>query len=180
MIRRALGALLVIAVVATPVLAQQERGDTELQFSASNLLMLGDDPMYFGNFSAKFGKYITDRIEVGAFPSLSITSFTTLVFDPVTLTFSSDTDTDVTIGTGIFLTYSFLAAGATKVPYAGIQLYDQDLDDSDNPIGIGLNGGLKIFYTRNVAFDFGANYLFSSDDTTSGMILTQIGLSVIF
>jgi hypothetical protein len=179
-IKKALCALVLLAVMTSAAHAQQEKGDTELQFVASSLLVLGDDTTYFGNFSIKYGKFISDRIEFGVVPTVSITSFTNLVFDPVTMTFSSETDTEVTVGSGVFGTYSFLTEGARNVPYVGFQVYDQDLSVSDDPLGIGLNGGLKIFYTRNVALDVGGSYLFSSDDTASGMILMQMGLSVIF
>jgi hypothetical protein len=152
--------VVVIALVsALPASAQQEKGDVELQFTGAILSKVGSNSTTSGFIQAKTGYYFTDRLELGAFPSLTFESGTT------------------TFGLGAFATYSFLAANATMVPYLGGQYYKSDLSLAEDRGWAGFNGGVKFFFNRKTAFDVSGNYLFTLNEIGSNIILLQVGLS---
>jgi len=107
-----------------------------------------------GIIQAKGGYFITDRIEIGAFPSLLFSRVDVDLVGGGRQTFS-----ETKVGLGVFGSYSFLAADAMTVPYLGAQLYRIDLTDEDEVGWAGVNGGLKFYINRTTALDVGANYL---------------------
>jgi hypothetical protein len=145
--------------------AQQQAGDIELQFSGTYFTTVGTDESFTsGIIQGKGSYFFTDRVELGAFPSLTISTF--------------GSTTDYSLGLGVFGSYSFLMEDATTVPYLGFQWWKQDLDaDVD---WVGLNAGLKFFLSPQVALDLGANYLTDTSDTSRGLFLVQTGLSFLF
>ncbi len=162
--------ILILAALlgVTPVLAQQEKGDVEVQFLGSIFSTVGAEDVTFtaGNIQAKLGYFLTDRFEVGGYPSLTIS----------TLFLSGGTETETTFGLGAFAVYSFLSNGATTVPYVGAQYVQLDVS-SESQGNAGINGGIKFFLNRYAAFDVSGNYLFSLDEGGSGLVLMQVGLS---
>ena len=170
MVHRACLVILVLlaplALAPAPVAAQQQAGDVELQFTGSYFSTVGADVSFASGFLQGKGSYFfTDRVELGAFPSLGISRAGSGV-------------TDYSIGLGVFGSYSFLMEDATTVPYLGFQWWKQDLDADVN--WIGLNGGFKFFFSPQVALDVGANYLTDASDTSQGLVLFQTGLSFLF
>lgn len=157
----------------TPAFAQQERGDLELQFAGSLLSTVGRDDASIttGLLQAKLGVFVTDRVEVGGFP--------TLVYERRggDADWVGDRASDTRFGLGLFASYSFLMEDATTVPYLGVQAYRIDLTDSDETGWLGVNGGLKFFFSRRTAFDAGGNVLLGLGDEGGALILFQVGLS---
>lgn len=172
---RFLGFVILLATTTTlPLEAQQEAGDFELQLTGSLLSVVGQDDLSTtsGIIQAKAGIFLTDRVEVGGFPSLTFTR-TTVRFDGL----PDETVTESKFGMGVFGTYSFLAADASTVPYLGVQLYRIDLTDEDETGWAGVNGGFKFYMSRSTAFDVGGNALFGLGSQGGTLLLFQIGLS---
>ena len=69
--------VLVLTLVAAFGFAQQQKGDVELQFQALYFTTVGTDyQIGQGTISAKIGPYITDNLQIGIGPTLSITTTT--------------------------------------------------------------------------------------------------------
>jgi hypothetical protein len=161
------------ALVVVPAGAQQEQGDIELQFTGSLLSTTGRDDVDFtsGVFQAKVGYFVTDRVEIGAFPSFFVTRVSARVQG------SQVSETATRLGMGIFTTYSFLTADAATVPYLGAQFYRIDLTDDDETGWVGANAGIKYFFSRSTAFDIGGNLLTGLGERGGTLFLFQVGLS---
>jgi hypothetical protein len=159
-------ALLLCLLVPPRASAQQEAGDTELQFSGSTATTT-ESSSTFVNTNVKIGQYFTRSLQFGITTSLSAT-------------IPENGSTSYNGRGGFFLNYSFLSGDATTVPYLGGQ-YSKDFqtDFERNYGSAGLNGGLKFYINRRTAFDVGGNYLFNINHPDSGIILFQFGLSFI-
>jgi hypothetical protein len=170
------GVLLLFAAVG---FAQQQRGDIELQFQAMYYTTIGSDyQMGMGNISAKIGPYITDNLQIGIGPTLSIMTSTSATYDYTTRQIKYESDTKTTFGSTAFFVYSFLMKGAKAVPYLGGQYFKSDFSDSDDKGSVGVNAGLKYFFGRKTALDFSGNYLFTlNEGQDGGVLLFAVGLS---
>jgi hypothetical protein len=169
--------LLVSAVALAP--AQQRRGDVELQFYGQYYQSVGRD-IGFSNATVggKIGPYITDHLQIGIGPTLSITG--TSIDLPG---YTYDT-TEVTFGSSVFFVYSFLTSGGKLVPYFGAQYFKRDFNkefkkDSGTA---GINGGIKYFFARKTALDFSINYGWdlTPKDETLGSFSTAGGGILVF
>lgn len=156
-------------VSANAAFAQQEAGDMEIQIAGTYLTTVGTDFSFNSGFiQAKLGRYVTDNLELGVAPNISITKV-------------QGQDTDVTVGGGAFAVYSFLAGDATTVPYFGAQYFKSDLSESEDNGSAGVTGGLKFFVTEKAAFDFSGNYLFDlNEGSEGGLLLFVAGISFLF
>jgi hypothetical protein len=164
---------ILLAMSHLPLAAQQERGDLELQLSGSILSVQDDDETRtIGIVQAKAGYFVTDRVEVGAYPTLTFARTRLPVLGGGWQTVS-----ETRFGLGVFGLYSFLAADARTVPYLGGQFYRIDLTDDGETGWGGLKGGLKFYVTRSTAFDLGGNLMFGLGDTSGTLLLFQFGLS---
>lgn len=166
-------ALVLLAGVPAPLDAQQAQGDKEVQFSGSLLTTIGQEDVSTtsGIVQAKLGYFVTDRTEIGVFPSVlySRTRVETRV--------GTQTLEDTRFGMGAFGTYSFLAEDATTVPYLGAQFYRIDVTDDDETGWVGGSGGFKFYLSRTTAFDVGGNLLLGLGDSGGTLMLFQVGLS---
>jgi len=162
-----------LLLMVAPGFAQQESGDIELQIAGTYFTSVGTDFKFSSGFiQAKFGKYITDNLELGVSPNISITT---------TDTGFGDSNTDATVGLGAFFIYSFLLSDAKTVPYIGGQYFKSDLSEGDDNGSAGVTGGLKFFVTEKAALDFSGNYLFDlNKDTEGGLLLFAAGISFLF
>lgn len=168
--------LLLLSAAALPLHAQQEAGDIELQITGSVLTTSRDGgSSTSGIFQAKAGYFLTDRIEVGGFPSLTFTSVT--VRSQGWPDIADETISESKLGMGAFATYSFLAADASTVPYVGGQFYRIDLTDDDETGWLGANGGVKLYVNPRTALDAGGNILLGLGDRGGTLFLFQFGLS---
>jgi len=155
--------LVLLAVTPVPGKSQQQEGDVELQFTGSYFTTVGGEgSSSSGTVQGKASLFVSDRIEVGAFPSLG-------------MSLNGSGDSNWNVGLGIFSSYSFLMENATTVPYLGIQFWRPSLEEDYNFLG--LNAGMKFFMSPQVAFTVGANYLTESSDPEQGVVLIQTGLS---
>ena len=140
--KRPVALSLLILLLATPsAFAQQEQGDVELQLAGSYTTSVGseDFSFAFGNFQGKLGYFVTDGLEIGAYPSLSITT---------SQSGFSASETTTTLGAGVFLVYSVLTGDGTTVPYLGGQYFKADLDNDEDQGHSGINAGVKFFLNR--------------------------------
>lgn len=158
-----------------PVQAQQQQGDLELQFSGSVFSTVGRDggSLTAGLVQSKVGYFVSDRVQIGAFPSLV---FSRATVESVGLPEGSETVSDTRFGLGVFGTYSFLAEDASTVPYLGGQLYRIDLTDEDETGWAGVNAGVKLYLNRTTAFDMGGNFLVGLGQSDGSLVLFQVGL----
>ena len=156
-----------ITLIAIPALAQQQRGDIELGLQGFVLTTVGMGvSATVGTVQGKLGFFFTDNFEFGVTPSMTI------------VTVKGETDVDG--GGGAFLTYSVLLKNARAVPYFGAQYYKSSFstDFDVDPGSVGVNAGVKFFFTRKAAFDVNANYLFSlAKNAEGGMLLFAFGIS---
>ena len=73
--------VLCLAVITTPAYSQQQKGDVELQFQGYYFTTVGQEFSFgSGNLAGKIGPYLTDNLQVGIGPTLSITTTTTTTF----------------------------------------------------------------------------------------------------
>ncbi len=175
--RRWFASLPLLVLIALPVGAQQEAGDFEIQLGGSFHSVMGQDDVSTttGILLAKGGYFLTDRVEVGAFPSLTFVR--TTFRDASWAGGDEETVSDTKLGLGAFVTYSFLAADARTVPYLGGQFYRIDVTDEDEVGWIGGKGGFKYYLNPRAAFDVGGNLLFGLGDAGGTLLLFQFGLS---
>lgn len=175
--------MLGVAIVAMPALAQQQRGDVELQFQGYYFTTVGTDFTFgSGSLAAKIGPYLTNNLQIGIGPTLTVTTATeyNTTFDPNTfeIVTTTDTKTTTTFGTTAFFVYSFLMRNAKVVPYFGAQYFKQDFSNSDDKGSVGMNAGVKFYFSRKTAVDVSGNYLFTlNKDQEGGMLLFAVGLS---
>ena len=164
--------IVLILLVPSMLLAQQQQGDLELglqgYYSADT-----EGLFSFGSIQGKVGSFFTDNLEIGFFPSLSI------VTSPSG--FEGESETTATFGAGAFLTYSFLSQDATTVPYFGGQYYKSDFSNDEDSGYAGINAGVKFYFTKKAAFDVSGNYLFSlNENAEGGLILFSFVISFLF
>jgi hypothetical protein len=172
--------VIVLMLICASAFAQQQRGDVELQFQGMYFTTVGSDFTFGqGTISAKIGPYITDNLQVGIGPTLSITTTTDFSVGPApTFTLTEDTKTTTTFGSTAFLVYSFLMRNAKAVPYLGAQYFKQDFSDSDDKGSVGINAGLKYYFAKKTAIDFSGNYLFTlNEGQEGGLLMFAVGLS---
>lgn len=167
--------VLCAVVLSVPAVAQQQKGDVELQFQGYYFRTVGTELSFgSGNLAGKIGPYITDWLQVGIGPTLSITTSTS--FDPTT--FEKTSETTTTFGSTAFVVASFLTRGAKAVPYIGAQYFKQNFDDSEDKGSVGVNAGVKFYFSKKAAFDISGNYLFTlNENQEGGMLYFAVGLS---
>jgi hypothetical protein len=155
--------MVAIVFCATTTLAQQEKGDVEVQLSFSVIKI---EDFTSGYVQLKLGSYVSDNLEIGIAPSVQI---------------STNGETETTTGIGLFASYSFLA-DSEAVPYLGLQYYVPDVEKADELSSAGINAGVKYYFTEKTAFDLSLNYLFAitEEEDTSGLFLIMGGLSYLF
>lgn len=160
---------LAVWLAAVPAAAQQEQGDVELEFAGSLHTTVGaEETSGLGLIQTKVGRFVTDRWQLGAFPSLEVQ-------------FAAGT-TNTRMGGGLFAVYSYLRPDAMTVPYGGASFYKRDLTAGfgARDYWTGVNGGMKFYVDRNIAVDVGANYLFSLSGADGQLLIMQAGLSFFF
>lgn len=160
----ALPLLLLYLLVPPTASAQQEAGDTELQFSGSAQTTTESSTTTVIT-NAKVGQYFTRSLQLGVTTSL-------------TATFPENEEAEYGGRGGVFFNYSFLSGDATTVPYLGGQ-YSRSLESDADQGNAGINGGFKFYLNRRTALDVGGNYLFPLEETGSGVVLLQFGISFI-
>ena len=138
-------ALLVLVLMATPVLAQQEAGDSELQLQGSLLLGVSGDTEDFGSATGTYGRFLTDRQEAGGTLSVFLVS-----------------NGDWAGSGGPFYRYNFVS-GSKTVPYVGAAAVATFGEFAGGDIQLDLEGGSRWFLTRNTAFSLSGVYSYDVD-----------------
>lgn len=127
---------------------------------------LQNDNFKFGLLSARFGRFLSDHMEVGFKPQLQLGG-----------------NADVTIfnlGAGLYATYNFISADAKTLPYLGLEVsgkggqVDTGNDDTSIYTGqadLGLFAGFKYFFTERINLDVNMNY------SANLYNYTQVGLT---
>lgn len=171
--------VLCAVVLSVPAVAQQQKGDVELQFQGYYFRTVGSDLEFgSGNLAGKIGPYLTDWLQVGIGPTLSITTMTTQNFNTTTMQLEKSSETTTTFGSTMFIVASFLTRGAKAVPYVGAQYFKQDFSDSEDKGSVGVNAGVKFYFSKKAAFDVSGNYLFTlNEGQEGGMLYFAVGLS---
>lgn len=171
---------LVLAVLLVlPLHAQQAQGDIELQLQGSYFTMVGTDvSVDVGTIAGKFAPFITDALQIGLGPTLTIQTTTTTDVAPGTGQTRTRSSTRVTFGSTAFIAYSILLKDARTVPYVQAQFYKRDFSNRSERGWVGAGGGMKYFFTRRTSLDVSANYLRSlNSGSQGGMVLFMFGLS---
>ena len=162
-----------------PVLAQQEKGDVELQVSGSLFTFVGDGTSSgSGTLFGKIGLFVTDHLSIGISPLLSVSVSESESFSSNSFEKESKRTWTATTGGGAYFNYTLLS-NASTVPYFGAQYYKQDFD-TEGTGQAGINGGLKFFVTEKAAFDVSANYLLDLDNSSIGLVVLQFGFSYLW
>jgi hypothetical protein len=171
--------VLCLAVISMPSYSQQQKGDVELQFQGYYFTTVGQEFSFgSGNLAGKIGPYLTDNLQVGIGPTLSITTTTTATFNPLTLSIDKESKTTTTFGSTLFFVYSFLTRNAKLVPYFGANYFKQDFNDSEDKGSVGVNLGAKYYFAKKAAVDVSGNYLFTlNKDQEGGMLYFAVGIS---
>ena len=140
--------LSVLVLVAGPAPAQQQQGDTELQLQGSLSLSTGGDAEDSGAVAVNWGYFFTDQQEAGV-SALGV--------------FTEDGDLGG-LG-GPFYRYN-LSTGTT-VPYVGVaaSFLFGDFTQSESDVFASLEGGVRWFLERNMAFNVGATALYDVEES---------------
>jgi hypothetical protein len=133
--------LAVAVLMAAPVLAQQQRGDTELQFQGSLSLSTESAGNDSGSAGVNWGRFFTDQQEAG------VTVFTF---------FNSSGDLS---GYGGPFWRLNLGRGKT-VPFVGTSAAVTFGDFSSGDSIVNLEGGVRWFLSRSAAFTLGGLYTY--------------------
>lgn len=143
--KKQLALIVFSALVSLPLLAQQEKGDFQLQAQGSYYNFAGFDGGYIYLNASKF---FTQNIEVGASPIFNIGAGGT------------------TVNLSFFGNYNFMVENAKMVPYIGAQVLLYNLgSDFGSQTGFGFKGGLRYFITEKVNVDVGPNITFLDGET---------------
>jgi hypothetical protein len=181
--------IIILLAGISPASAQQRAGDFELQFYGMYFQTVGTDESFgSGTIGGKIGPYLTDHLQIGMGPSLTITTSTqtNYTYDPVTyqVVTTKETNTTTTFGTSIFMQYSFLTGGGKVAPYFGAQWFKSDFNKpiSEDNGSAGVNVGMKYFFARKTALDFSINYGWDLNPveqggTRGGTLMFAFGLS---
>jgi hypothetical protein len=164
--RHTLIAVLAVVLMTSSAMAQIEKGDREIQangylFAVSGVTMV--------TMSGMFGYCLTDELQFGGGPTLSI------------MRYSGDSET--TLGLTFFGRFYFNAINKL-VPYVNGQLYQYDIAPEE-PLGffdftyIQGGGGFKYFVNEYIAWDVSGNLGFSLGNGDVSFIV-KAGLSAIF
>ena len=148
-----------------------EKGDSEINFSATYLTTTGDNDFSVGLINFSYGYYVTDNFQLGIGPSLSISS--------------SGSNTETTLSGLLFLNYNFSTKTKT-IPYFTAYWYQFDFDipkeaSFTDLAFVNVGFGVKNFFNRYVALDTKVTYGFSlAENADGGIIQVLSGFSVIF
>lgn len=144
--RRIILAMVAIALVTSPAIAQQEKGDTELQFQGSLSIGISGDQEDTGSFAINWGRFVTQQNELG----ISAFAFFT-------------EDGDISGVGGPFWRLNF--GSGTTVPYIGLSAYTDFGDFSTGDVFANVEGGSRWFLKRNVAFTLAGSILYDFDES---------------
>jgi hypothetical protein len=172
-------AALVYVCATTGLWAQQKGGDWEVQLQGSYFTLVGTDVTNnVGTISGKVGPFLTDNIQVGVGPTMTIATTSTTAVPAGGGAATTSSSTRVTFGSTAWAVYSVLLHDARTAPYVGACWYKRDFSNGSDNGWVGINGGAKFYYTRRAAVDVSANYLRSlNKGTEGGMLLFAFGLS---
>ena len=170
---------LLLVFVSGPSMAQQQQGDVELQLQGSYFTTFATDvSVNVGTIAGKFAPFITDNIQIGVGPTLTITTTKVAAVAPVTGVTTTKSSTTVTFGSTAFVTYSFLMKDSRAVPYVGASYYKVDFSNASERGWLGVNGGMRYFFTKRTSFDVSATFLKTlSEQGRGSMLLFAFGLS---
>ena len=159
--------------------AQQQKGDVELQLQGSYFTTFATDvSVNVGTIAGKFAPFLTDHIQIGVGPTITIATTTVSTPAPQTGQPASKTTTKVTFGSTVFVTYSFILKDARAVPYVGGSWYKVDFSKGEEKGWVGVNGGLRYFITKRTSIDLSASFLKTiTAGETGSMVLFAFGLS---
>ena len=159
--------------------AQQQKGDVELQLQGSYFTTFATDvSVNVGTIAGKFAPFITDNIQIGIGPTLTITTTTLTTVAPITGRTESRSSTTVTFGSTAFITYSFLMKDTRVVPYVGASYYKVDFSRASERGWLGANAGMRYFFTKRTSLDFSATFLKTLTEQERGsMLLFSFGIS---
>lgn len=142
-------------LTSAAALAQQQKGDFQIQAQAAYYNVSGFD---FGNIYFSGSRFVTDNVEVGVSPNITISTVTS-------------------VNMTVFGNYSFLTADAKMVPYAGAGITFYDLGSDNALTGFTLKGGIRYFVTEHVNIDVGPNLVLLEG---ANLFILNAGLGYIF
>ncbi len=157
--------LFLMTVVSFASFAQQEKGDQVIRFFVNLNKQESSDAMMNLNF--KYGKFVTQNVELGISPALSLGGGSTIL---------------KLEGYG---NYNFLLSDSKAVPYIGanlgvITIETKGADESISAFTYGLNAGFRYFISEKVNVDTGLAYsAFTIEGVSSSSIDLNIGLGII-
>ena len=149
-------AVVIIVCSALSGYAQQQKGDFQLQTQATYATAEG---VSFGFVFLNFSSFLTDHLELGVSPIVSIS------------------DEFTSFNMTVFSNYSFLAKDAKMVPYLGAGVTFYDLTGDQPLTGFTFKGGFRYFITESVNVDIGPNLILIEDYS---VFLINAGLGFLF
>ncbi len=140
--------VVVVCLMASPAIAQQQQGDTELQFQGTLSIGISGGAQDFGAVAINWGRFVTDSHEFGVSGAALF-----------------DEEGDVFGVGGPFWRLNF--GSGTAVPYIGLSAYTSFGDESGDIFG-NVEAGSRWFLKRNVAFSLAGTVLYDFDESDFG------------
>lgn len=165
---------------------QAQKGDGEILVFGTVFSTLGGEfSSTTANGTLTLGRFVTDRWQIGAGPSLTVSTSSQpgvprLVAGRIT-TGPSTRLTEATIGLGFFVKRFFGGDNAKTFPYLGLDGVIQDFGSAGDTTGLGLGGGLKHYLSEKASLDVkGALDFNVKDPGASKFLIFTIGISYLF
>jgi len=157
--------LFVVVTASFAAYSQQEKGDKVINGNVNFTKQKDSDAS--ATITLKVGQFLTQNLEVGFSPSITVGGGTT------------------TTDLSIYGNYNFLSADSKLVPYIGANLGVIDIgvpnqDEHLVSVLYGANAGVRYFFGEKTFFDAGFDYkAFSFETGSSNSIGLKLGIGVI-
>lgn len=177
-----IGLLILTLAVPQTAQAQATQGDKEVLVQGSLISTLGDSSFTNATAVLGLGYFVSNRLQIGVQPIISISSFSQPTFNPRTGAITGEETTiTTTVGSQAKVQY-YLGEDQAKVkPYVGGSFIISDFSDAGNTAFAAAVFGVKSYLTEKAALDFNGSYGFGvSAPSGTQMLQVFAGISYIF
>lgn len=186
MSRAPLAALVVFVVglLANPsaAMAQAKKGDKEVQVAGNIFQTLGGDfGVSQGTGLFGIGFFVSDRMQISVVPQVTVSTFSTPVFNNRGIQTGTDREIDMNLGVSSKLVRFMGAADAKLKPYWGANFIINDLSSAGDSAFGAATFGFKNYLSEKAALDLNGSYGLALKHPGDSQILqVTVGITYIF